>query len=75
MDCRVFEYGGKTYEVPTKEMLANAILNSLNAQPACSCGAYELPENLRRFYEGKEKRAGDNASCGCGCACNEESKR
>ena len=75
VDCRVFEYGGKTYEVPTKEMLANAILNSLNAQPACSCGAYELPENLRRFYEGKEKRAGDNASCGCGCACNEESKR
>ena len=75
VDCRVFECGGKTYEVPTKEMLANAILNSLNAQPACSCGAYELPENLRRFYEGKEKRAGDNASCGCGCACNEESKR
>lgn len=62
VDCRVFAYEGKTYEVPTKEMLANAILKSLNAQPVCSCGAYELPENLRRFYEGKAHR-----SCGCCC--------
>ncbi len=69
VDCRVFEYEGKTYEVPTKEMLANAILNSLNAQPNCSCGAYELPENLKRFYEGKVQKAENTSSCGCGCTC------
>lgn len=69
VDCRVFEYDGKTYEVPTKEMLANAILNSLNAQPTCSCGAYELPENLKRFYEGKAQRSESTSSCGCGCTC------
>ena len=75
VDCRVFTYEGKTYEIPTKEMLANAILKSLNAQPACSCGTYELPENLRRFYEGKSKKSENNASCGCGCACEESSKQ
>lgn len=68
VDCRVFEYEGKTYEVPTKEMLANAILKSLNAQPACCCGTYELPENLRRFYDGKAKKTENNSACGCGDA-------
>ena len=67
--CRVFEYEGNTYEVPTKEMLANAILKSLNAKPACSCGAYELPENLKRFYAGKAEKSEADASCGCGCSC------
>lgn len=69
IDCRVFEYEGKTYEVPTKEMLANAILKSLTMQPTCSCGTYELPENLKRFYEGKAQRDGKISACGCGCSC------
>ncbi|MGM9590953.1 MAG: DUF2703 domain-containing protein [Faecousia sp.] len=71
VDCRVFAYEGKTYEVPTKEMLANAIFKSLNAQPVCSCGAYELPENLKRFYEGKARKAESTAPCRCGCSCCE----
>ncbi len=74
VDCRVFAYEGRTYEVPTKEMLANAILKNLNAQPACSCGTYELPENLKRFYEGKAKKSENSASCGCGCSCEGSSK-
>lgn len=69
VNCRVFAYGGRTYEVPTREMLANAILRSLNAQPECPRGDYELPENLRRFYEGKAKKSGSSSSCGCGCSC------
>ncbi|MGN0713005.1 MAG: DUF2703 domain-containing protein [Anaerovoracaceae bacterium] len=56
VDCRVFAYEGKTYEVPTKEMLASAILKSLVVQPVCSCNTYELPDNLRRFYEGKAQK-------------------
>ena len=71
VDCRVFECEGKTYEVPTKEMLTNAILKSLNAQPVCSCGKYELPENLKRFYDGKATKSENNSSCGCGCSCEE----
>ena len=52
IDCRVFEANGKRYEVPTKEMLANAILKSLNAPPKRR-EPYVLPENLRRFFDGK----------------------
>ena len=72
VDCRVFTYNGKSYEVPTKEMLADTILKSLYAAPACCCsGEYTLPENLRRFFEGKEKKAGGTSSCCCGCSCGD----
>lgn len=53
IDCRVFEYEGKTYEVPIKEILTDAILKSIYAQPSCACTPYVMPENLKRFYEGK----------------------
>lgn len=67
VDCRVFEYNGETYEVPPKEMLAEAILKSIFGKPesGCSCGKYELPENLRAFFEGKKGLFG--CSCGGGC--------
>ena len=52
IDCRVFEANGKRYEVPTKEMLANAILKSLNVPPKRR-EPYVLPENLKRFFDGK----------------------
>ena len=64
VDCRVFLYEGKTYEVPTKEMLADAILKSLGRAPACAREPYTLPENLKRFYAGKAKK-----SQGCTCSC------
>ena len=64
VDCRVFEYGGERFEVPPKAMLAEGILsvvfgNSGEIKPAVE---YTLPENLRRFYDGKLKKTG----CGCG---------
>lgn len=66
VDCRVFEYHGITYEVPPKEMLAQAILQAAFGPPenGCTCGGYEMPENLRTFFAGKETKAG--CSCGCG---------
>lgn len=67
VDCRVFGYEGKRYEVPTKEMLADLILKSLTAAPGCSHGEYTLPENLRRFYKGKESRTASDCSCSCNC--------
>ncbi len=56
VDCRVFEYKGKTYEVPPKEMLAEAILQTVFGphEDSCSCNNYQLPENLRSFFEGKK---------------------
>lgn len=67
VDCRVFEYNDETYEVPPKEMIAEAILNSVFGQSdeGCSCGGYELPENLLEFFEGKNRKS--NCSCGDNC--------
>lgn len=68
VDCRIFEYEGRSYEVPPKEMLARAIIKAAFAEEGgrpCSCD-YTLPENLRRFFEGKEAKV---SSCSCGSGC------
>lgn len=66
VDCRVFEYNGETFEVPPKEMLADAILKTVFGHEGSerSCGGYQLPENLKRFFEGKK-----NKNCSCGGTC------
>lgn len=54
VDCRVFEYEGKHYEVPPKAMLIEAILKrAFLPQKKADSVPYRLPENLKRFYEGK----------------------
>ncbi|HEY8462725.1 MAG TPA: DUF2703 domain-containing protein [Bacillota bacterium] len=67
VDCRVFEYNGETFEVPPKEMLAEAILRTVfgQAEAGCSGEGYELPENLRNFFDGKKSKS----SCSCGSNC------
>ena len=64
VDCRVFEYGGETYEVPPKQMLAEGILSAVFGNHIVTEQAddYALPENLKSFYDGKQKKSG----CGCG---------
>jgi NAD-dependent dihydropyrimidine dehydrogenase PreA subunit len=67
VDCRVFEYEGKSYEVPPKAMLAESILKAAFGENCgCSCGYYELPENLKRFFDGK---AAKTPQCSCGGNC------
>jgi len=64
--CRVFEYNGESYDVPPKEMLAEAILKTVfGATDSCSCGDYKLPDNLKSFYEGKTSKS----ACSCGGSC------
>lgn len=67
VDCRTFEYNEKTYEVPPKEMLAQAILQAVFGQveSGCSCGEYELPENLMIFFKGKTKKYGCSCEGNC----------
>jgi NAD-dependent dihydropyrimidine dehydrogenase PreA subunit len=67
VDCRVFAYNGQTYEVPPKEMLAQAILQAVFGQKetGCSCGDYVLPDNLKTFYEGKSGKS----ACASGGNC------
>lgn len=67
VDCRVFEYNGESYEVPPKAMLAEDILHTVfgKTETNCSCRSYELPENLKTFYEGKKRKS----ECSCGDNC------
>lgn len=55
VDCRVFRYEGETYEIPPKEMLAEAILRALFSADCegCGCTDYSIPDNLRDFFQGK----------------------
>lgn len=58
VDCRVFEYKGVDYEVPPKEMLARAILSGLSMPYAEEKNSdYQLPENLKKFFAGKQEKA------------------
>lgn len=63
VDCRVFEYKGESYEVPPKEMLAEAILKAIfGPAGGRSPGGYKLPGNLKAFYQGKAVKS----ACSCG---------
>lgn len=67
VSCRIFEHDGKTYEVPPKDMLAQAILRAAYGRIGTTgcCDAYELPANLEAFYKGKESKS--NCSCKGDC--------
>ena len=62
--CRRFTHELGDFEVPPKEVLAEAVLKAIlgPATGGCSCeGGYRLPENLKAFFEGVErKKAGTN---------------
>jgi len=62
VDCRVFVYEGKEYDVPPKGMLISAILKAVFGQtPAPAAAApYSVPENLVKFFYGK-----NNGTIGC----------
>ena len=66
VDCRVFEYEGQSYEVPPKAMLIEAIMRSVFSPRAENCDCYSLPENLKDFFDGKEKK---KSKCGCKSGC------
>jgi NAD-dependent dihydropyrimidine dehydrogenase PreA subunit len=57
VDCRVFVYEGKEYEVPPETMLAETILLNVFAQhDYCPASAeYSMPDNLKSFFEGKAR--------------------
>lgn len=54
--CRVFESEGKYYNAPTRSMLVNAILKRVYAFSPEKQDEYVLPENLKRFFEGKREK-------------------
>ena len=58
VNCRVFSYNGKKYEVPPKEMLAQRILKlAFQPQlPSLHIRKYVLPKNLKNFFDGKQRK-------------------
>ena len=66
VDCRVFEYEGKTDTVPPKAMLAEAILQkAFHTADKKAPQTFEIPDDLDRFFKGKEKKK----SCCGGSSC------
>lgn len=63
--CRLFPFNGTYYEVPPTDMLVRAIMETVlqNRRPADPPLPYALPDNLRRFYEGVEKKARKGSCC------------
>ncbi|HLR35040.1 MAG TPA: DUF2703 domain-containing protein [Tissierellales bacterium] len=61
VDCRVWLYKGKEYEIPPKAMIVDAILREVYGYTKPISGneynkeKYQLLENLRRFFEAIEK--------------------
>lgn len=58
VDCRVWVYKGKEYNVPPKAMIIDAILSEVYGNNTTASlknkhnkETYKLPENLRRFFE------------------------
>lgn len=65
VDCRVFEYGGKEYDAPPKAMIVDAIRGAIYRPPACVCGPYTMPENLKTFFTGKPVPCCEVGGCCC----------
>jgi hypothetical protein len=58
--CRVFRYEGKDYNEPPKAMIINAILKGIYAPESLKRNdrKYVLPDNLRTYYSGLDKKSG-----------------
>ncbi|WP_245984738.1 DUF2703 domain-containing protein [Biomaibacter acetigenes] len=63
VDCRVWIYNGKEYNVPPKAMIIDAILREIYGKNGSSDNdenkneqKYELPENLKKFFESMRQK-------------------
>lgn len=69
VDCRVWVFQGQEYTAAPKAMIVDAILREVygNAAlwPPTPMQNSELPENLRRFFAGKTKKAAMESSACC----------
>ena len=60
VDCRVWTYQGVEYNQPPKAMIVNALLQAIYGAPVDNSEIqekpYQLPENLKKFYEAMSKK-------------------
>lgn len=59
VDCRIWTWQGVDYTQPPKPMIINALLQAVYGAPAESndkaVPSYQLPDNLRKFYDAMKK--------------------
>ena len=67
--CRIFPFNGTYYEVPPTDMLVRGIMETVMRDERYdpTCEPYELPENLRAFFEGKRAKDEKGAEDSCCC--------
>lgn len=70
IDCRLWIFGGREYTEAPKAMIVDAILRAVYGRTEPAVGAApepvavaEVPENLRRFFAGKEQAVAADAAC------------
>ncbi len=59
VDCRTWKFKGKTYSEPPKSLIVEGILSKVYSkdETQTSNDKYEMPENLKKFFEGKKKKS------------------
>lgn len=58
VDCRIWTYDGIDYTQPPKELIINAILKEVygnKTDASTEKAEYSIPQNLRFFFEGRNK--------------------
>lgn len=61
VDCRDWEWNGRTYDSPPKGMIINAILKAIydkNFGQLPNFKDYEVPENIKKFFEARINKEG-----------------
>lgn len=75
VDCRVWVWDGREHADAPKAMLVDALLRAVYAPaPLVQERTYELPENLRKFYEATAASQGEAACCADPSACCADEK-
>ncbi|ADL06090.1 arsenite efflux transporter metallochaperone ArsD [Lacrimispora saccharolytica] len=64
VDCRVFVYEGKNYEQPPVPMIVDGILKAIYGGQSQGTETYKLPDNLDKFFSGKNSCCDSNCCCG-----------
>lgn len=59
VDCRDWEWNGKTYDSPPKGMIVDAILRAIydkNFGQLPNFKNYEVPENIKKFFKARKNK-------------------
>ena len=81
VDCRVWPYEGKEHTEAPVPLIVNALLSEIydrrRADRPISAGSFELPENLRHFFEAKAAKKAAESCCNAGqqATCCEPSEK